>query len=49
MAGFIIDSSLAAAWCFPDEGTEYTNGVLKLLSSSAEAIAPPLWAYEVRK
>lgn len=48
MAGFIIDSSLAAAWCFPDEGTEYTNGVLKLLSSSAEAIAPRLWAYEVR-
>ena len=48
MAGFIIDSSIAAAWCFPDEGTDYTNGVLKALSDSDEAIAPRLWAYEVR-
>lgn len=48
MAGFIIDSSLAAAWCFPDEGTDYTNGVLQALSGSAEAIAPRLWAHEVR-
>jgi len=48
MAGFILDSSLAAAWCFADEGTDYTNGVLNALSGSAEAIAPRLWAYEVR-
>jgi len=48
MAGFIIDSSLSAAWCFPDEGTDYTNSVLKTLSGSTEAIAPRLWAYEVR-
>src|SRR4051812_40300654 len=48
MAVLIIDSSLAAAWCFPDEGTDYTNDVLKALSSSDEAIAPRLSAYEIR-
>src|SRR5687767_14527764 len=47
MAGFILDSSLAA-WCFPDERTDYTNGVLQALSGSDEAIAPRLWAYEIR-
>jgi len=47
MAAFIIDSSVAAAWCFPDEETDYTNGVLQFLSTS-EAMAPRLWAYEVR-
>jgi len=48
MAGFIVDSSVSAGWCFPDEGTDYTNGVLQTLSGSAEAIAPRLWAYEIR-
>jgi len=48
MAGFILDSSLAAAWCFPDERTDYTNSVLQALSGSWEAIAPRLWAYEIR-
>jgi predicted nucleic acid-binding protein len=48
MAGLVIDASLAAAWCFPDEQTNYTNGVLQALSSSIEALAPGLWAYEVR-
>jgi predicted nucleic acid-binding protein len=48
MAGFVIDSSLAAAWCFPDEHTDYTNAVLQALSGASEAIAPRLWAYEIR-
>jgi len=48
MAAFVIDSSLAAAWCFPDESTVYTNGILKALSGSVEALAPRLWAYEIR-
>ena len=48
MADLIIDASLASAWCFPDERTDFTNGVLQAISSSMEAFAPRLWAYEVR-
>jgi predicted nucleic acid-binding protein len=48
MADLVIDASLASAWCFPDERTEYTNGVLQAVSDSFEAFAPRLWAYEVR-
>jgi len=48
MTVFVIDSSLAAAWCFPDERTDYTNAVLQTLSAPAEAVAPRLWAYEIR-
>src|SRR5437016_4832534 len=48
MAVLVIDSSVAAAWCFPDEQTPYTKAVLKAVAASAEAVAPALWAYEVR-
>jgi predicted nucleic acid-binding protein len=48
MPALVIDSSLAAAWCFPDERTDYTNGILKAISAPLEAVAPRLWAYEVR-
>ena len=48
MAAFILDSSLAAAWCFTDEATSYTNTVLSAVSSLTEAAAPRLWAYEIR-
>jgi predicted nucleic acid-binding protein len=47
-AALVIDSSLAAAWCFPDERTEYANAVLRTISAPVAAIAPRLWAYEVR-
>src|SRR5438128_981020 len=48
MAAFVIDSSITAAWCFPDERTDYMNAVLRNLSAPTEAVAPRLWAYEVR-
>jgi len=48
MADLVIDASLASAWCFPDERTAYANGVLEAVSSSLEAFAPRLWAYEIR-
>ena len=48
MPRLVIDASLAAAWCFPDEQTDYANGVLQAISDSSEAVAPRLWAYEVR-
>jgi predicted nucleic acid-binding protein len=37
MAALVIDASLTASWCFPDERTDYTNAVLR-----------GLWACEVR-
>lgn len=48
MANLVLDASLASTWCFPDERTSYTNGVLQAISSSVEAFAPRLWAYEIR-
>jgi predicted nucleic acid-binding protein len=48
MAALVLDSSVAAAWCFPDEQTPYTNAVLQSIASPVEAVAPRLWAYEIR-
>ena len=49
MAAVVIDASLASAWCFPDEQTDYTKAVLtSILTSAVDAVAPALWAYEVR-
>lgn len=47
MATFAIDSSIAAAWCFPGEQTPYTSSVLRALATPVEAAAPSLWAYEI--
>lgn len=49
MAAVVIDASLASAWCFPDEQTDYTRAVFQAVSSSAvDSVAPRLWAYEIR-
>jgi len=48
MPALVIDSSLAASWCFPDERSDYTNAVLQAMSGTLEAVAPRLLAYEVR-
>jgi predicted nucleic acid-binding protein len=49
MAALVIDASIASAWCFPDEQTNYTKAVLQAVSSSSvDAVAPRLWAYEIR-
>jgi predicted nucleic acid-binding protein len=48
MAAFVIDASLAAAWCFPDEHTDFSNGVLHTVAQSLAAVAPRLSDYEVR-
>jgi len=44
----VIDSSIASAWCFPDERTDYTDAVLSAVTAPVEAAVPQLWAYEVR-
>jgi predicted nucleic acid-binding protein len=48
MAVLVVDCSVVVAWCFPDERTDYTSAILQLISTPSEAVAPRLWAYEVR-
>ncbi len=43
----VLDASLAVAWCFEDEGTAFTEGVLDLLSAGTEVLTPAIWPFEV--
>ena len=43
---FVLDGSIALAWCFPDEKAAYSQAVLDSLTS-ASAFAPSLWRLEV--
>ncbi len=44
---FVLDASVTVAWCFEDESTRFTEGVLDLLSAGAEALVPAMWPFEV--
>ena len=46
MTGVVVDASVALAWCFPDEATEYADSVLASLKGRMIMI-PALWAVEV--
>jgi predicted nucleic acid-binding protein len=46
MRKLVIDSSIAVAWCFPDEEDPYPQSVLEALASQS-AIVPELWHLEV--
>jgi predicted nucleic acid-binding protein len=43
---FVIDTSIAMAWCFEDEATEATDAVLDRLRDE-EAAVPAIWPLEV--
>jgi predicted nucleic acid-binding protein len=43
---FVIDASVALAWCFEDEATPYADVVLSRLEHE-EAVAPSIWPLEV--
>src|SRR5437762_1498224 len=45
-AGFVLDCSVALAWCFPDEYAPYPQSVLDSLATTAAAV-PSLWFLEV--
>ena len=46
MASFVVDASLALAWCFDDEATAATDALL--VRAAAEGmVVPPLWFLEV--
>jgi|ERR1700722_10410063 len=46
MAGFIVDCSIALAWCFPDEETPATKILLDRMNDEA-AVVPALWFIEI--
>jgi predicted nucleic acid-binding protein len=46
VSAFVLDASVALAWCFADEATAATDAVLDRLGQE-EAAAPALWRLEV--
>jgi len=46
LTGIVVDASVALAWCFPDEASEYADGVLVALEGRT-VIVPPVWALEI--
>ena len=44
--GIVIDASVALAWCFPDEASEYADGVLVALDGRT-AMVPAIWSLEI--
>ena len=44
--GIVIDASVALAWCFPDEASDYADGVLVALEDQT-IIVPAIWPLEV--
>jgi predicted nucleic acid-binding protein len=43
----VLDASVAVAWCFEDEKSHFTEGVLDLLSAGTEVLTPAIWPFEV--
>lgn len=44
---FVLDASVALAWCFPDEATSGTEAILDSLANGTEALTPGIWPFEV--
>jgi predicted nucleic acid-binding protein len=44
--GIVIDASVALAWCFPDEASDYADGVLVALEGRT-AMVPAIWSLEI--
>lgn len=44
--GIVIDASVALAWCFPDEASNYADGVLLALENRT-VIVPAIWPVEI--
>jgi predicted nucleic acid-binding protein len=45
--GIVVDASVTLSWCFPDEQTDVSMGVLDRLQSGEKALVPAFWAVEV--
>ena len=46
MTGFVLDCSVAMAWCFADETNSYTEAVLQDLADTG-AVVPSIWPLEM--
>lgn len=46
MTDFILDASVALAWCFEDESTPASYALLESLTAQ-KALVPPLWRWEI--
>jgi predicted nucleic acid-binding protein len=44
--GIVIDASVALAWCFPDEASDYADSVLVALEDRT-AMVPAIWSVEI--
>ena len=47
MSVFVVDASVALAWCFEDEATNWTEEFLERLRQGDRIIVPAHWATEV--
>lgn len=47
MSQFVVDASVAAAWCFEDEQTEPMLSLLERLRAGDRALVPALWSFEI--
>jgi predicted nucleic acid-binding protein len=47
MATFVIDASAALPWCFDDEATAYTEGLLNRCAVGEEVMVASIWPLEM--
>jgi predicted nucleic acid-binding protein len=46
LSGVVVDASVALAWCFPDEASDYADGALVALKGQA-MVVPAVWGLEI--
>jgi len=47
MAIFVVDASAALAWCFEDEASSWTDGLLERLRRGDRIVVPAHWPTEI--
>jgi predicted nucleic acid-binding protein len=47
MASFVIDASATLPWCFDDEATAYTEGLLNRCAAGEEVMVASIWPLEI--
>ena len=47
MIWIVLDDSITLSWCFPDEQTPASMGVLDMLKAGDQALVPAFWCSEV--
>jgi len=47
MAIFVVDASVALAWCFEDEASSWTDGLLERLRQGDAIVVPAHWPTEI--